>query len=109
MQQNARDHLAKIYLEHDKVTQHLQAQKHELRQQEEELELREFQNEGKRAKLRHDKEMVERKFLEQRKGNNNFLRLGEDQKREKEKLHGKILSSKENSMINNRWNWTLSA
>ncbi|XP_039161305.1 factor of DNA methylation 4 isoform X2 [Eucalyptus grandis] len=90
MQQIVRDHLAKIYLEHDKVTQHLQAQKHELQQQEEELELREFQNEGKRAKLRHDKEMVERAFLEQQKANDNFLRLAEDQKREKEKLHRKI-------------------
>ncbi|KAF8030890.1 hypothetical protein BT93_D0168 [Corymbia citriodora subsp. variegata] len=91
MQQNTRDHLEKIYLEHDKVTLQLQAQKHELWQQEEELELREVQNEGKRAKLRHDKEMVERAFLEQQKANNNFMRLAEDQKREKEKLHKKII------------------
>ncbi|XP_030537575.1 factor of DNA methylation 4-like [Rhodamnia argentea] len=90
MQQNARNNLEKIYLEHDKVTLHLQAQKHELQQREEELELREFQNEGKRAKLRHDKELVERAFLEQQKADNNLLRLAEDQKREKEKLHRKI-------------------
>ncbi|KAI3423655.1 XS domain-containing protein [Psidium guajava] len=90
MQQNARNNLEKIYLEHDKVTQHLEDQKHKLQQLEEELELREFQNEGKRAKLRHDKKLVEMAFLEQQKADNNLLRLAEDQKREKEKLHRKI-------------------
>ncbi|XP_030464211.2 factor of DNA methylation 4-like [Syzygium oleosum] len=90
MQQNARNNLEKIYLEHDNVTLHLQAQKRKLQQREQELELREFQNEGKRAKLRHDREMVERAFLEQQKVDNNFMRLAEDQKSEKEKLHRKI-------------------
>ncbi|XP_057480864.1 factor of DNA methylation 4-like isoform X1 [Actinidia eriantha] len=91
MQQHARDHLQNIFKEHEKITLQLQSQREELGLRQKELEKREAQNEDERRKLLSEKKMNERATLEQKKADDNLLRLAEDQKSEKEKLHIKII------------------
>ncbi|XWS74132.1 hypothetical protein CRYUN_Cryun02cG0189200 [Craigia yunnanensis] len=91
MQQNAHDHFKKISLEHERITKHFCDQKRELEQREKELLQREAQNEAETRKLQHEKMMNERAALEQKKADENMLRLAEEQKREKEKLHREII------------------
>ncbi|GAV78267.1 XS domain-containing protein/XH domain-containing protein/zf-XS domain-containing protein [Cephalotus follicularis] len=91
MQQNGRDHLEKIFSDHERATLHLEAQKKQLEQCEKQLLKREAQNDTERWKLHHEKKMNEAATLEQKKANENVLRLAEDQKREKEILHRKII------------------
>ncbi|XP_040992286.1 factor of DNA methylation 4-like [Juglans microcarpa x Juglans regia] len=91
MQQNTRDHLEKIFLEHEKVTLHLEAQKKRLEQHEKQLQQREAQNETDRRKLHDEKKMNERAAVEQKKADENFLKLAEEHKKEKEKLHRKTI------------------
>ncbi|XVF05507.1 hypothetical protein REPUB_Repub05bG0178200 [Reevesia pubescens] len=92
MQQNAHDHFKKIYLEHERIAQHFCDQKRELEQREKELFQREAQNEAETRKLQHEKMMNEKATLEQKKADKNMLRLAEEQKREKEKLHRQIIN-----------------
>ncbi|XP_018823277.1 factor of DNA methylation 4-like isoform X3 [Juglans regia] len=80
MQQNTRDHLEKIFLEHEKVTLHLEAQKKRLEQHEKQLQQREAQNETDRRKLHDEKKMNERAAVEQKKTDENFLKLAEEHK-----------------------------
>ncbi|XP_040992288.1 factor of DNA methylation 4-like [Juglans microcarpa x Juglans regia] len=91
MQQNTRDHLDKIFIEHEKVTLHLEAQKKRLEQHEKQLQQREAQNETDRRKLHDEKKMNERAAVEQKKADENFLKLTEEQKKEKEKLLRKTI------------------
>ncbi|KAJ6772573.1 FACTOR OF DNA METHYLATION 4 [Salix koriyanagi] len=91
MQQNEHDHFEEISVEHEKVTRLLLAQNEELKQREKQLQRREAQNESERLKLHHEKKMNERATLEQKKADESVLRLAEEQKREKEKLHKKII------------------
>ncbi|KAJ7980848.1 factor of DNA methylation 1-like [Quillaja saponaria] len=91
MQHDAHDHFQKIFLEHEKVTHHLEAQKMELQKREKQLQQREAQNETERQKLYHEKKMNERATLEQKKADEQVLQLAEQQKKEKEKLHKKII------------------
>ncbi|KAJ6982887.1 hypothetical protein NC653_025875 [Populus alba x Populus x berolinensis] len=116
MQQNEHDHFEEISVEHEKATRLLLAQREELKQREKQLQRREVQNENDRLKLHHEKKMVtylaflkaanflpvnpylnyltliknERATLEQKRADESVLRLAEEQKREKEKLHKKI-------------------
>ncbi|XVF68775.1 hypothetical protein PTKIN_Ptkin11bG0028300 [Pterospermum kingtungense] len=103
MQQNAHDHFNKISLDHERIRDHLLQQKRELEQHEKDLFHREAQNEAETRKLQREKMMNERATLEQKKLQNeratveqkkadeSVLRLAEEQKREKEKLHRKII------------------
>ncbi|XP_059642814.1 protein INVOLVED IN DE NOVO 2-like [Cornus florida] len=91
MQQNARDQLERISKEHERITLHLEAQSKELKQRQKELMEREIQNENERRMLYCEKQMNERATLEQKKVDESVLRLADDQKREKEKLHKRII------------------
>ncbi|KAE8678910.1 Factor of DNA methylation 4 [Hibiscus syriacus] len=91
MQQNAHDHFKKIFLEHERIAQHFQYQQRELEQREKELFQREAQNEAETKKIQHEKMMNERAALEQKKVDETVLKLAEEQKREKEKLHRQII------------------
>ncbi|CAK9188250.1 unnamed protein product [Ilex paraguariensis] len=91
MQKSAREQLEKTFKEHEKITFHLEGQKRELEEHEKELGKREAYNENERRKLYLEKQMNEKATLEQKKANEKVLRLAEDQKSEKEKLHKRIL------------------
>ncbi|XP_020541399.1 factor of DNA methylation 4 isoform X2 [Jatropha curcas] len=91
MQQIAHDHFEKIYIEHKRATLDLEAQRKELEQREKQLQKREFQNENERRKFHHVKKMNERAIVEQKKADEKVFRLAEEQKRQKEKLHKKII------------------
>lgn len=98
MQKNARDHFRKIFNEHEKIKSNLDRQRKELEMRGKELEKRESQNESERRKLIEEKKKNEVKnsslemaTIEQQKADTNVLRLAEDQKREKENLHTRIL------------------
>ncbi|KAJ6311948.1 hypothetical protein OIU77_013657 [Salix suchowensis] len=115
MQQNEHDHFEEISVEHEKVTRLLLAQNEELKQREKQLQRREAQNENERLKLHHEKKMMPPKPLvhsvmfgyvegyqklvhimreqpwSRKRADESVLRLAEEQKREKEKLHKKII------------------
>lgn len=91
IQQQARDHFEKISLEHAKSTMQLEAQKKELEKREKELEKRKAQNESERRKIYNEKKMNMKATIEQKKADENVLRLAEDQRREKENLHKRII------------------
>ncbi|XVF68777.1 hypothetical protein PTKIN_Ptkin11bG0028500 [Pterospermum kingtungense] len=74
-----------------RITQHLYDQKRALEQREKELSQRESRNDAETRKLKHKKMMNERATLEQKKAGESMLRLAEEHKREKEKLHRKII------------------
>ncbi|KAK3017534.1 hypothetical protein RJ639_007209 [Escallonia herrerae] len=91
MQQNARGHMENIFKEHERITRQLERQNRELQQQEKELETQEAHNENERRNLYLEKKMNERATLEQKKADENVVRLADDQKREKELLHKRII------------------
>ncbi|OMO91213.1 hypothetical protein COLO4_18521 [Corchorus olitorius] len=91
MQQAAHDHFKAISVEHEKVAQNLLDQKRQLDLREKELLQREAQNEAEARKLQHEKEINQRATLEQNKANESMLKLAEEQKKEKERLHSEIL------------------
>ncbi|WOH12507.1 hypothetical protein DCAR_0832011 [Daucus carota subsp. sativus] len=79
MQQNTRAQIQNIVNEHQKM-------KLELEQREKDLQKREARNDSERKKLALEKEMNERATLEQKKADENVIKLAEDHKREKEEL-----------------------
>ncbi|XP_048229313.1 factor of DNA methylation 4 [Ricinus communis] len=91
MQQISRDYLEKISLEHERATLHLEAQRKKMKEHEKQLQQREFQNDNEMRKLCQKKKMNETAILEQKKADENMLRLAEEQKKQKEKLRKKIL------------------
>ncbi|XP_058199648.1 factor of DNA methylation 4-like isoform X2 [Rhododendron vialii] len=91
MQQNARSQLEKILEDHEHINKQIELQSKELVQREKELEKWEARNEDERRKLDSEKKMNERATLEQKIADENLLRLVEDQQREKENLHARIL------------------
>ncbi|KAE8039064.1 hypothetical protein FH972_011512 [Carpinus fangiana] len=94
VQQRTSNRLERISSEHERATLHLKAQKQVLEQHEKQLQQREAQNETERRKLRKlrdEKIMNERATQEQKKADEKVLRLAEEQNREKEKLHKKII------------------
>ncbi|KAK9126961.1 hypothetical protein Scep_015807 [Stephania cephalantha] len=98
MQQNAKDHFRKILDEHDKLKTDLDSQRKELEMRSKMLEMREAQGESQKRKLEEEKEQnairnnsLQMATLEQEKSDQNVLKLAEDQKREKEDLHQRIL------------------
>ncbi|MCL7040007.1 hypothetical protein MKW94_012218 [Papaver nudicaule] len=101
MQQNAKNHFQRILQERDKVKSEMDTQRKELERRRSELEKREAQNEIERNKLAEEKLQNDTKnsSLEmasevQKKTDENVLKLAEDQKKEKEILHNRILALK---------------
>ncbi|KAL8191620.1 hypothetical protein R6Q57_028351 [Mikania cordata] len=84
MRKKASEQLKMITTEHERS-------KWLLEDREKELRAREAKNETEKRKLDNDKRMNELAILEQIKADERVLKLAEDQKREKEKVHGKII------------------
>ncbi|XP_031108827.1 protein INVOLVED IN DE NOVO 2 [Ipomoea triloba] len=98
IQSNARDHLQRIFNDHEKLKSQLENQKQQLEVRGQELEKREARNESERKKLSEELEenAVRNSSLsaaaeEQRKADEKMMKLAEDQKRHKEELHSKII------------------
>ncbi|KAA8534199.1 hypothetical protein F0562_031607 [Nyssa sinensis] len=104
IQLTARQHLQKRFNDHEKLKLQLETQKRELEQRGKELEKREAQNENERKKLSEEIEKIsllsqtavknsslELATIEQKKADESAFKLAEDQKREKEDLHKRII------------------
>nr|QDC18034.1 factor of DNA methylation 4-like D [Hypericum perforatum] len=89
MQQAAHDYFQTVSAEHEKARQNLEAQKRELEEQEAQLLQRE--NESERRRLDNEKKMNELATQEQKMAEERMLKLADEQKKEKEQLHEKIL------------------
>ncbi|XP_029129696.1 protein INVOLVED IN DE NOVO 2 isoform X2 [Cajanus cajan] len=101
IQSSARDHLKRIFIDHEKLKMKLESQKNELELQKIELEKRDAHNESERKKLAEEikenatkNSSVQMASLEQMKAGENVMKLAEDQKRQKEQLHAKIIMLK---------------
>ncbi|KAB1217858.1 hypothetical protein CJ030_MR3G014732 [Morella rubra] len=97
-QLSARDHFQRIFNDHEKIKLQLESQKKELELRGIELEKRDSHNESERRKLAEEIEenairnsSLELASWEQLKADENVLKLAEDQKRQKEKLHNRII------------------
>lgn len=91
MQEKAYDELQTILTQHQERKSSLEAHRHELKKREKELQLREALNETEKRNLDYQKEMNERAILEQKKADENMMKLAEEQKKEKEQLHARII------------------
>ncbi|KAE9591290.1 putative XS domain-containing protein [Lupinus albus] len=98
IQSSARDHFQRIFNDHGKLKMQLETQKNDLELRKVELEKREAHNESERKKLSEEIEenavknsSLQMASMEQQKADENILKLAEDQKRQKEELHAKIL------------------
>nr|XP_043618446.1 protein INVOLVED IN DE NOVO 2-like [Erigeron canadensis] len=99
IESGAREHIQRLFSDHQKVKLQLQNQKTELELEGQELQKREVVNENEQKKLCEDIEQyaVKKKMLqmasdEQRKADESVMKLAEDQKRQKEELHNIIIS-----------------
>lgn len=98
IQTGARDHFQKILNDHEKIKLQLESHKKELEMRGSELEKREAKNESDRRILSEEIEKnavrnssLELASLEQQKADEDVLKLAEDQKRQKEELHNRII------------------
>ncbi|XP_059455893.1 protein INVOLVED IN DE NOVO 2 [Corylus avellana] len=98
VQLSARDHFQRIFNDHEKIKLQLESQKKELEMRGIELEKRDAQSESERRLLAEEIEKnaiknssLQLASLEQQKADENVLKLAEDQKRQKEKLHNRII------------------
>ncbi|CAM8967965.1 unnamed protein product [Rhodiola kirilowii] len=98
MQRQSRDNLHKILIEQEKLNLDLEKQKKELDSWSKELSKREALTERERQKLEEEKQQndlrnssLEKASLEQKKADENVLKLIEEQKKEKEEALNKIL------------------
>ncbi|XP_052204646.1 protein INVOLVED IN DE NOVO 2-like isoform X2 [Diospyros lotus] len=98
IQMSAKEHFQKIFNNHEKLKLQLDSQKKELELRGKELEKRETQNENERKKLSEELEKnaiknssLQMAAMEQMIADANVLKLAEDQKRQKEELHKKII------------------
>ncbi|KAM3698029.1 hypothetical protein ACB098_06G158100 [Castanea mollissima] len=98
IQLSARDHFQRIFKDHEKLKLLVESQKTELEQRGVELEKREALNESESKKLAEEIEKnairnssLQLASLEQEKADVNVLKLAEDQKRQKEELHKRII------------------
>ncbi|KAK7285223.1 hypothetical protein RJT34_19986 [Clitoria ternatea] len=98
IQSSARDHFQRIFNDHEKLKLQLDSQQKELELRKVMLEKREAHNESERKKLAEDIEenamknsSLQMAALEQKKADENVMKLAEDQKRQKEQLHAKII------------------
>ncbi|XP_022988349.1 protein INVOLVED IN DE NOVO 2-like [Cucurbita maxima] len=98
IQLGARDHLKKIFSDHEKLKLQLESQKKEFELRGRELEMREAQNEHESKYLAEEIEKYEVRNsslqlaeLEQQKADEDFMKLADDQKKQKEDLHNRII------------------
>ncbi|XVF83695.1 hypothetical protein PTKIN_Ptkin16aG0511300 [Pterospermum kingtungense] len=98
IQLSAREHFQRISNDHEKLKSQLESHKRELELRGQELEKREALNETERKKLAEELEenafqnsALQLAALEQKKADENVMKLAEDQKRQKEELHKKII------------------
>ncbi|XP_057788287.1 factor of DNA methylation 4-like isoform X2 [Salvia miltiorrhiza] len=91
LQQSASDQLQKVLQDHGRITMELEVQRKKLEQEEQELEEREAQNENENLRLNHEKKQNEMAILELKRADEKMLLLGEEHKREKEKLQRKMI------------------
>ncbi|XP_011027214.1 PREDICTED: protein INVOLVED IN DE NOVO 2 [Populus euphratica] len=98
IQTGARDHFQKILNDHEKIKLQLESHKKELEMRGSELEKREAKNESDRRILSEEIEKnavrnssLELAAVEQQKADEDVLKLAEDQKRQKEELHNRII------------------
>ncbi|KAL7588365.1 hypothetical protein Lser_V15G36210 [Lactuca serriola] len=98
IQSSAREHYQKILNDHEKLKLRLESEKKELQLQGEELQKREVVNENERKILAEEIEenaarnsSLKIATAEQRKADESVLKLADDHKREKEKLHERII------------------
>ncbi|KAE8647991.1 protein INVOLVED IN DE NOVO 2 [Cucumis sativus] len=98
IQLGARDHLKKIFSDHEKLKLKLESQKKEFELRGRELEKREAQNENESKYLAEEIEKYEVRNsslqlaeLEQQKADEDFMKLADDQKKQKEDLHDRII------------------
>lgn len=98
IQLSAREHFQKIFNDHAKLKLQLESQKTELELRGQELEKREARNESERKKLSDDIEKnternssLQHATVVQLMADENVLKLVEEQKKQKENLHKRIL------------------
>ncbi|XP_050385118.1 protein INVOLVED IN DE NOVO 2 [Argentina anserina] len=98
IQVSAQEHFKRIFNDHQKLKLQLESQKKELESHIEQMEQRAADNESESRKLAEEIEKnsvkncsLQLAAAEQVKANDNLLKLAEDQKREKEELHKKII------------------
>lgn len=98
IQSSSRDHLQRIFNDHEKIKSQLECQKKELELRGVELEKREAVNDSERKKLAEELEenssrnsSLEMAALAQKKADEKVLKLAGDQKRQKEELHNRII------------------
>ncbi|KAJ4844086.1 hypothetical protein Tsubulata_027516 [Turnera subulata] len=75
----------------EKITQELEAKSKNLEQLEQELQQRELRIENARKRIRLEQKMTEKTTWEQNKADDSVLKLAEQQKKELDKLHKKII------------------
>ncbi|EFH66281.1 XH/XS domain-containing protein [Arabidopsis lyrata subsp. lyrata] len=90
MQQTARDYLASIYEEHEKASQHLEAQRKEYEDREKYLDKCQAKNKTERRKLQWQKQKNLMATQEQNKADEDMMRLAEQQQREKDELRKQV-------------------
>ncbi|XP_073303360.1 factor of DNA methylation 4-like [Primulina huaijiensis] len=91
MQDDASDQLKKICEDHASSKAELEAQREVLESRDKELKGRQHLNQGERRKLYEQKKMIEMAIREQKNADDEMLKLAEDQKRDKELLHKRII------------------
>ncbi|KAI5670664.1 hypothetical protein M9H77_11028 [Catharanthus roseus] len=98
LQNTARDHFQKIFSDHEKLKLQLETQKRELELRGQELEKREAKNEIDRKRLLEELEKnaaenssLEAASEEQKKVDEKVMRLAEEQRKQKEELHKRII------------------
>ncbi|KAG8390855.1 hypothetical protein BUALT_Bualt01G0127000 [Buddleja alternifolia] len=98
IESSARDHFKKIFNDHEKLKFQLESQKKDLELRGQELMKRETHNENERKKLSEDLEQnavkncsLQAAAEEQRKADEKVMKLAEEQKRQKENLHKRII------------------
>ncbi|KAM5583640.1 factor of DNA methylation 4 [Rosa sericea] len=90
-EQMEKEQLSRILRDHEKAAEQLENQKKDLERREKQLQQRRAQNDSERRKLHHDRQMNARATLEQKKADENMLRLAEEQKKQKEELRKKVI------------------
>ncbi|KAL6526112.1 hypothetical protein OROHE_015636 [Orobanche hederae] len=88
-QRDAHNHFQRISQDRDRITLKLEEKRNRLNQQEKELREREAQNEYENVKLKNEQQQNEKAIIEQRRVDQNILRLAEGHK--KEMLQRKIV------------------
>ncbi|GAB4833701.1 hypothetical protein Ancab_031948 [Ancistrocladus abbreviatus] len=92
IQQSEREYLGKVLDEHARIKQQLESRRTELELCWQELKQREAHNDSERRRLAHERKMNELATMEQKKADENMLKLAEKQQRQKEELHQKIIA-----------------